>query len=216
MKYSKLLIVVLLFLGSHSKGFSQDNKISKALDTVALKMFENFNDKDYDALMDMTYLKLFEIVPKESMLSVIKAMLEGNDEFSIEIPKEIPNYKISKVFKDEEKELQYAFLSYDMKMTMIFKNQDFDDEAQEMMIKMMGVQGMEVEFISKNTLKAIIKNSITIFLKDSSKGKKTDNNWYMLNYDADSPLLFQLLSTDIIEKAKEYKQNLMLESKKNN
>ncbi|WP_452224360.1 hypothetical protein [Lacinutrix chionoecetis] len=212
MKITKLLIIALFLFGSLTNTFAQENTANNELNKVALEMFNNFNAKNYDALIDMTHPKLFEIVPKESMVPVIKSMLEGNADFEIEIPNEIPDYKISKIFKDEENDAEYAFLSYDMKMKMTFKNQEFDEESQEMMVKMMKVQGMEVEFISNNTLNAVIKNSITIFIKD----KDTDNNWYMLNYDADSPMLFQLLSTQIIEDAKEYKQNLMLESKKEN
>lgn len=212
MTIQKTLIILLIIVGSTFNSLAQESIPSRKLDSLALKMFHNFNDKDYDALVDMTHPKLFDIVPKESMVSLIKSMLEGTEELTIEIPKEIPDYKISNIFKDEEANTEYAFLSYNMKMTMTFLNQDFDEEGQEMMKKMMKAQGMEVEFIAKNSINAVIKNSITIFLKDDT----TNNNWYMLNYDADSPLLYQLLTTSIIEKTRDYKQNLMLESNKTN
>lgn len=212
MKVSKFLIIVILVLGNFTKGFSQDTTISKKLDTIAQTMFQSFSAKDYNALLDMTYPKLFEIVPKKAMLPVITSMLEGNEEYVIKMPNETPNYEISKVFNDSINNTEFAFLSYDLKMNMTFKNQEFDEETQEMMIKMMTVQGMDVTFISKNSLDAIIKNSMTVFIKDDS----TAGDWYMMNYDGESPLTFQLLTTKIIEKAKEHKQNLMLEDKKNN
>jgi hypothetical protein len=93
---------------------------------------------------------------------------------------------------------------------MIFNNQEFKDEEKETMISMMNVQGMEVEFISNNSLKVFIKDNLTIILKEDS----TDNKWVMINYNPDSPLTYQILSSSLLEKAKEYKQNLMLERKK--
>ena len=55
-----------------------------------------------------------------------------------------------------------------------------------------------------------MKDRITIVLKDNS----TNNNWAMVNYDPDSPIFYQILPSELLEKAKIYKQDLMLESAK--
>jgi len=207
---SKLLAAVLLIVMSFNISFAQD-ETAKVLDSISLKMFKDMNNKDYEAIIDMTHPKVFEIVPKENMLELIKSMFEGNEEFSIEIPNETPKYKVSEMYRDEESKTDFAFTSYDLKMKMTFNQQDFGEEEKEMMVKMMKIQDMDVKFISNNTLDVLMKNRLTILLKN----EETNNNWSMLNYDQNSPLFFQLVATGVIEKSKEYHQNLMLENKKN-
>lgn len=207
----KILLICLFILGNSGKILSQESKSNKEVEGMVQSMFDNMNNKDFDALVDMTHPKVFDIVPKDQMKTLFKNMFEGNEEFLIEIPKGTPDYTISEVFEGIENNLEYAYVSYDTKMSMTFKNQEFDDESKEMMIPLMEAQGMEVEFISNNTMKVLIKNTVTIILKEDS----TDNKWVMINYDPDSPLSYSILSSDVLEKSKEYKRNLMLERKKN-
>ncbi|EDP70716.1 hypothetical protein FBALC1_08153 [Flavobacteriales bacterium ALC-1] len=194
-----------LFVNAQDK---EDAK--KQIDSMSLKMFTDMNNRDYDAIMSMTHPKVFELVPKETMVTIFKSTFEGNETFSVDLPKEIPDYKVSDIFLDEENSTDYAFVSYDMSMSMTFNNEEFDDEMKENMVKMMKLQGMEAEFISDKTVKINMLNRITILLNDES----TNHKWAMLNYDPNSPLFFQLLSAEIIENAKEYHQDLMLENKK--
>ena len=97
-----------------------------------------------------------------------------------------------------------------MNMTMTFKNQEFDDEGKKMMKGIMLGKGVDVNFLSNNELEMFMKDNVTIILK----GKETNDKWAIINYEADSPILYRFLPSTILEKAKEYKQNLMLESKK--
>lgn len=203
------LLICFLFLGINV--FSQNNqKTQKHLDSLTLKMFNDMNNRDYDAILEMTHPKVFEIAPKESLKTVFKSMFEGTEEFSIDIPKTIPEYKISEVYNNEKDSLKYAFVSYDMNMNMTFHKQSFDDASKEMMIPMMEAKGIDVTFISENSMNMFMKNRITIMVKDNH----TNNKWVMVNYDADSPLFYQIVPTSLLESAKEYNQNLMLESVK--
>lgn len=203
------LFACFIFLSA--TGFSQNSQeTQKHLDSLTLKMFSDMNNRDYDAILEMTHPKVFEIAPKESLKTVFKSMFEGTEEFSIDVPKTIPEYKISEVFINEEDSLQYAFVSYDMKMSMTFHKQSFDDAAKEMMIPMMKAKGIDVTFLSENSMNMFMNNRITIMLKDNH----TNNKWVMVNYDADSPLFYQIVPTSLLESAKEYNQNLMLESAK--
>ena len=213
-KRVKVLLFCFLILGSVSKNYAQEvgSSSEATIKSIAQKMFVDINNKDFDAILEMTHPKVYDLVPKEQMKSVLVTMFEGTEEFSIEIPKIIPEYKLSKVFKVVDENLEYAFISYDMRMEMTFHNQDFDEDAKEMMIPMMKAQGMEVEFISNNAMKILMKDRLTIIVKDNS----TNNKWAMVNYDPDSPLFFQILPSSLIEISKEYKQSLMLESKKEN
>lgn len=208
--FKKIVFILFLLIGVNSFGQDENSTDIAEVKVLTEKMFEDTNNRDFDALLDASHPKLFEIVSKEQMKQVLKSTLEGNEEYSIEIPKIEPVYKLSKVFEEENDNLKYVFISYEMKMKMTFNNQEFDNESKEMMKLMMEGKGIDVEFISKSSLKMLIKNSIVIALKESA----TDNKWVMINYDADSPIMYRLLPTFVLESAKKYKQNLMLESKK--
>ena len=207
---SKFLIVIFLYLAFAPKGFSQEVEIKKELDSISRKMFEDMNNRDFDAIMDMTHPELFKLVPKESMIDLMKSMFEGTEELSILVSDEIPDYYVSSVFRDEENNSDYAFVDYDLSMTMTFHKQEFDEEAQETMVKMMKLQDMDVDFLSNNSMAVNMLNRMTIIIKDES----TNNKWAMINYDPNSPLFFQILSASVLEKAKDYYQDLMIEHKK--
>ncbi len=208
----KNIVFDLLFLLMAFGGFSQNSQTSSIdLDGIAKQIFVDMNNRDFDAILDMTHPKVFDIVPKEQMKTVLKTMFEGTEQFSIEIPKIIPKYKVSEIYNGEKDNLKYAFVSYNMKMKMTFHDQEFDDEAKKMMASVMKAKEMDVEFISNNSMDVLMNDRLTIILKDDS----TANKWVMINYDPDSPLFYQVLSSELLEEAKEYKQNLMLESKKN-
>lgn len=202
-----LLITNVSFSQSDNKDIAQ-TEISK----MAEKMFVDMNNRDYDAILEMSHPSIFKLVPKDQVKILFKNMLEGNEEFSIELPKSVPAYKISEIFKENKDNLEYAFVSYNMMIKMTFNNQKFNDEAKEIMTSAMKLKGMEAKFITENSLNLTMNNSMTIILKDDS----TKNKWAMINYNPDSPFFYQVLPTSLLETAKEYKRNLMLESKKRN
>ncbi|MCB4808320.1 hypothetical protein LG651_08655 [Tamlana sp. 62-3] len=209
MKYFKLLFLTLVLCFT-CQGFAQSNTSEVTeIKTIANAMLNDVATKNYDALIDKMHPKVFSIVPKESLKEIFKSTFEGNGAVSIDMPEEKPDFKVSEVFNIQDT-LKYAFISYDMKMKMTFKEQEFDEASQDMMKNIMKAKGMEVNFISNNTLDVFANNSMTIALKD----KASNNEWTVLNYDADSPLVYQILPSELLEKAKEYKQNLMLESTK--
>ncbi|MFD1613484.1 hypothetical protein [Gelatiniphilus marinus] len=202
--YSLLMLICLNTLAQTS------SKNLKIVDSLANKMFVDMNNRDYDAILDMMHPKAFNMVPKETLKELFKSTIEGNEEFAIEIPKTIPKYKLSEVFKSEKNNLQYAFVSYNMKMNMTFHKQEFDDESKKMMTNVMKAKEMDVKFITNNSLEIVMNNRVTIILRDDT----TKNKWVMVNYDPDSPLFYQIVPEGLLEAAKTYKQDLMSESKK--
>lgn len=207
---SKYLILGFLCFGIFSYSHSQETEINKELEGIALKMFIDTNNKDYDAILEMTHPKVFDLVSKEDMLGVLQSMFEGTEEMSIAISDEIPEFEVTEVFEDTEHNSDFAFVIYDLNMSMTFHQESFDDETKEMMIKMMKLQNMDVEFISDNSMNVFMPNRMTILINDES----TKNKWAMINYDPSSPIFFQLLSAPVLEKAKNYYQDLMIENKK--
>ena len=201
-KYSFSFIICFLITSVSS--FSQE------INEIANKMFVDMNNRDYDAILDMTHPKVFDIVPKEQMKAVLKSTFEGSNEYSIDIPKQIPEFKVSKVYKEEKDNLSYAFITYDMTMTMTFNQQTFDAQTKEMMKGVMQAKDMDVTFTSDSSMSVLMNNRMTIIMKDTA----TENKWVMINYDPDSPLFYKILPSTLLETAKVYKQEIMLESKK--
>ncbi|MDB2385360.1 hypothetical protein N9V96_02690 [Polaribacter sp.] len=196
----KLLANIVFFISLTS--FSQKTEI----EVIAKQMFVDMINSDFDAIVDMTYPTVFDFVPKSQMKTVIRSMFEGNEQISLELPKTIPQYKISEIYKADKGYLEYAFITYDLQMKMTFHEMEFDEEGKKMMTTNMANQGMEVDFVSNNTINVLMKNRITVILKDHH----TNNKWKMLNYDTNSPLFKEVTPSEIIEAGKKFSDNLSL------
>lgn len=205
----KLVFISFLLLVTNVI-YAQKKGSIEEVDKLAKKMFVDMNNRDYEAILEMTHPKVFEIASKEQMMHILKSTLEGNNQFKIEIPKITPEYKLSELFIEKENNLNYAFTSYDLRMKMTFLNQEFDEDSKKVMKSMMKLKGMEATFVSANTIDVLMKDRITILLKDDS----TKNKWVMVNYEPNSPLYANMLPTTLMESAKEYQANLLLERKK--
>lgn len=202
----------LVFLVSLFSNFAQAQVSSQEeVEQLAKQMFVDAIDRNYESIVNMSHPKIFEMVSKEVLLEQIKGMFEGNEEVKITMPDTIPLYKVSKVKEGSNSGTKYAFVSYDMSMNMTFLKESFDDEMKGTMKNMMSVQGLDVTFISDNSVDVLIKDTLTLLVKDID----TNDQWVMINYDPDSPLFYNILSSDVIEEARKYKQDLMLEKSKN-
>ena len=204
--YNSLVVFLLYFISINS--FSQQNELKKITD----EMFQFTNNRDFDALMDMTYPKVFEMVPKETMKNFFVSMFEGNDEVKIDLPKQNPGYEISDIYNDKSSKTDYAFLTYDMVMSMIFTNQSFNDEEKVIMIDALKVQSMEAKFETDKKINVFAPNRMIIFLKNET----SKNKWSMLNYEVNSSEFDGFLPAPILEKAKTYYQDILSHSKKKN
>ncbi len=189
---------------------AQNTNVPKGVHTVTKQMFSYVNAKNYDGILEISYPKIFEILPKKQMKLVFKSTFEGDEDFKLEIPKIKPVYKVSKLYKDSKENLQFAFVSYDMSMNMTFHNQEFDEDGKKMMTNIMKAKGMDVTFTADNAMNVKMNDRVNIVIKDEF----TNNQWRILNYDPDSPLFYQIIPTKVLEEAKAYRQDLLLERKK--
>ena len=207
--YLKILFCSVFFLNATFSAISQTNQENE-LDALVLEMFAFTEQKDYDKLLDLTYPKLFDYVSKDAMKELIIGMFEGNEEIKIEIAKGVPAYVISEIYTIDDKNIEFGFVSYLLDMQMTFLNQSFDEQSKEMMTTMMKVQGMEATFLSDTEVRLLQPNSITIFIKD----EVTNGDWYLINYNPNEPIFFELLPVEVIEKANLFKQEMILEQAK--
>ncbi|GGI57427.1 hypothetical protein [Winogradskyella haliclonae] len=207
-KNVKKILSILLISSISCFASAQDETLSEMTEL----MFKNTNERNFEALLNMTYPKIYDMVPKETMKNMFVSMFEGTDEMSIDLPKLDPEYTLSETFTDEDSKTDYAFLTYDMSMSMTFKQESFDKEGQDLMVKMFKVQGMDATFETDSKVNVSAPNRMVIFLNNET----SNNKWTMLNYDANSPIFVDLLPVGVIEKSKDYHQSIMLEAKKKN
>jgi hypothetical protein len=186
-----------------SFSFAQDQ--SKEIRALTDQMFSDMISKNYDALVDQMYPKVFELAPKEMLKTAVKSTLEGDEELAIEFPKTAPEYTVSKVFKKEAGNLTYAFVMYDLGVKMIFKGEGFDEDGKKMMANIMAGQGMKMTFITDTKADVIMENQMTILIKDDV----TNGKWTMMNFDAKNPFFNQLLPDGIADDAAKYKEEFI-------
>lgn len=214
MKLQTLSIYILLlstFCTSYSQERDADGgtlKISNKakgenLYDVAKQMFININNKDVDAIVNMNHPKIFESIDKAQLKTQLKTEFEGNNLLTIEYPNRIPDFKVSEISKLDYKDVEYAFVSYDMQAKINFK-QKLDKLTQKSMKELMSSKGMDVKFTSKNSMSVMMKDKITILLKD----KLTGNSWKMIDFNKDLPYLTKVVLKEVLDAAERYKQEL--------
>lgn len=203
----KLFLSFLLICSVFMMAQSADEKKILEDSQSFMTLLEN---KDYDRMLDMTHPGIFEKMDKNTLSNSFKAMLEGNDEFKIEIINADKNaFSVSQIFKTGD-DVKYAFVTYPMKMKMSFLKEKFDEDKKKMMLEMMEMQGMKAQFINDSALE-MSKESMIIALND----KVTKGSWKYLNYDEANPLYVSVVPAEIMTKAKEYYADFLIKQKKN-
>ena len=168
----KYLITLVLFL-TVATGFAQDKK---SLEARVQKMYELTVSGKFNELMDYTYPKIFEIVPKEQLTAAMQEMLKGNDEFTISILPTPPNF----VFGDIKKVGSgfYTIVKHDTKMQIKF-NEPMEEEEAEMMIEMFkeAMASDDVTYNAETNSIIVLKKSEVIAAADGY----TKNEWMFTN-----------------------------------
>jgi hypothetical protein len=92
----KKLLYTALFVFASYTGFSQD---AASLKTGAQTLIDKTVAKDYNALLDMTYPKLFTLAPREAVLESLKSTFDGNQGFKIVMLPTAPNFVFGEIKK---------------------------------------------------------------------------------------------------------------------
>lgn len=204
----KKLIFLCLFICS---GFMLAQSVEQKKILEDSKAFMSlFEKKDYEGMLDLTHPAIFEKIDRKMMADSFSSLLEGNDEFKIEMVDADKNiFSVSDVFTTQDN-TKYAFSTYLMQMKMIFLKETFDEEKKKMMISLMEAQGIKARFLNDTTLE-MSKQSMILALNDKSTG----NTWKYLNYDEANPLYISIVPVEVMKKAKEYYANLLIKQREN-
>lgn len=197
-----VLILFLCFQISSCKNESE--KDLKVVEELFKSMLTATKNKDYDFFIETTHPKVFETDSKEQSIKYMKSVFEGNENFSIVMfYNGIPSYNLSEVYNDDENKLKYAFVSYDSHTKMIFHKQKFDEVSKKNTISAMKKQGMDAEFISDNTINILMRNRVSVIMKNN----ETNNKWIIVNYEP-GKTSSKILSHGLLNKTKKYLQKL--------
>lgn len=183
----KLLITLLLLAGCMLN--AQD---MKALLTDATRMYKNTTAGKYEALLADTYPKIFEVVPKEKMLQVLKSTLQG-DGFVMDILDAEPNFKFGDV-----KTVNggfYTLVDHDLLIKMTFVEPLTGIEAKEMLKNLKtSMKTEEITFSPKFNSFTIKKRVDVIAISNSVTGGK----WKFLNR-ANPVMMTKVLGEDVVK-----------------
>lgn len=156
---------------------------------------------DMNKVLDLTYPKLFTIVPREDLLGLMQNSFE-TEQFSSTLDS-LKADTIFPVFKIQDE--SFAKIKHTMLMRMKFKNTpDSATEASNgVMIGLLAAQFGEdhVRFDKPNNTIIISMLSTMIAVKN-----KSENLWYFVNFDEGNKEMLDLLfSEEVQAKLTEYK-----------
>lgn len=183
----KLLVALALLIG-----YTLNAQDMKALQTDATRMYKNTTAGKYEALLADTYPKIFEIVPKEKMLQVLKNTLQG-DGFVMDILDAEPNFKFGEVKTVDAG--YYTLVDHDLLIKMTFIEPLSGLEAKNMLKNLK--TSMKTEDITYNPK----FNSFTIKKRAdviAIANKVTGGKWKFLNRSSPG-MMEKVLGTDVIK-----------------
>jgi len=191
-----LLCTPLLFscAGSDTKEKTSTNSATHQQKDDLIEQFtrdldrttEASNNKNWDAVMDMTYPKLFNLVPKEEFQGVLESMFEIFKDFQTSI---ISDVRHSYPVIDYEGD-KFTKFSYDTEIIYTFYNLDDLDNSLPGFIQQFGEDNIET-FRNTNSIAVNSEASMLAVLEENV------SKWTYLNWDDN--ITEQFIPTNIID-----------------
>ena len=193
----KTLLLLFSFLVSDFFSHAQmDTALVNRLNAV----LNHTKAKEYDKIMDYTYSKLFEIVPREALIEAMQESFD-TDDFTIELD----SMKIDTIYPVFIiNDTSYVVARHTMLMRMKY-SEPFDtanSESSKILVTM-----MEAKFGTGNVRFDKKANSLNILMKPDIVGikEKSSGLWTFVNLDENNPAMLRFLfSSPVIKKIKEY------------
>ena len=188
MKLKLTLIVALLFA---QLTFAQD---LTALKEGAQKIYVATTTLDYDAVLDNTYPKIFDIVPKTQMKEMLAATFNGNEQMKIKLLAIEPDFKFGEIKKIGEQTFCLIEHNLGMELTLTEK---IEGEEIQLMTDLMkeAMESDKVSFNAETNTFSITKKATMIGVSDAD----TKNQWKFINKDKKNALVIKLFSEKVIK-----------------
>ena len=164
----------------------------KELETGLGQMYSNTVKGNYEELLKLTYPKIFEIVPKDQMLQVLKNMMNG-DGYTMFILDTPPNFMYGAIKKIGEG--SYCMVKHDLKMKMIFTERLTAEEGKQMIETFKaGMKTEDVNFDATENSITLKKQAEVIAVADTL----TQNKWMFLNRSG-NPLMAKIFDAKVMK-----------------
>ena len=160
------------------------------LEQNAQKMMDFTISKNYSALMDLTYPKIFDIVPREQMMEILANMMNG-DGFTITLLPTAPNFKFGDIREIDS--AYYSVFEHDLAMKMAFTAPMEDPEMMVGIFKTQ-LQTDDVTYDKSQNAFTIKKRAQVIAVADAS----TNGKWAFVNNDG-GKLMNMLFPENVIK-----------------
>lgn len=147
---------------------------------------------DYDAILEATYPKVFDLVSKEQMKEVLKSTFNGNEGIKVKLLPTEPEFSFGEIFKIENH--FFCLVNHNLSMQLVM---DEKIEDIEMMISIFKstLETDKVTFDQSTNTFTIHKRSTMIGIYDEF----TNKTWKFLNKDKNNLLANKLLSEKVIK-----------------
>lgn len=182
----------ILALAMFFFSFTALSQTQKELEDGAQSLYTNTIQGNYEGLLESTYPKIFDIVPKEQMLEILKSMVNGEG-YRMLILDTPPDFKYGPVKKIEGG--SYSLISHNLKMKMIFDDKMTKEEGNSMIETFkQAMNADEVTFNEADNSVTILKRADVIAVADTF----TNNKWKYLNRSG-RPLLAKMFSEKVLK-----------------
>lgn len=183
------LLCLCLPLSSTAQSDIRKAAISEKLD----QFFQATQEKEWEQVLDLTYPKLFELVPREQMLGLFQNMEAEGMSF------EMSNMKISEIYGAEDFEGEtFSAVDYAMQMKIILNGDGFNDQAMGFMkTSFETTYGAENVATDRDNKTFTIQAEKTLF---AIADKDTDN-WHFIEKNAEQMVILeQIIDKQVLAK----------------
>lgn len=180
----KISILLLLAVASLTQLAAQNTRTS--IENRVNSYFEATERKDWNAVVDMVYPKLFNIATKEQMVEVFESIESEGMKMDM---KNFSIQKISDVITHEGE--KFATVDYDMLMSIQFTSVEYRDSSVQEMIKASfdGLYGAENVNYDPAAFSFDISASRTMF----AIANEGTMDWYFIENDPSQKELTEML-----------------------
>ncbi len=187
MKLKLTLIVALLFA---QVTFAQD---LASLKEGAQRIYTATTTLDYDVILESTYPKVFEIVPKAQMKELLISTFNGNEQMKIKLLNVAPNFEYGEIKKIGDQ--NFCLIDHNLAMELTLTEKIPEDEV-ELMTDLMkeAMDCDKVSFNKETNTFSINKKATMIGIADAA----TKNQWKFLNKDKENVLANKLFSDKVV------------------
>lgn len=176
--------LTVLFILINYLCFSQS---IETLKSDCAKMYDATYNMEFEKILDYTHPKVFEIVDRETMLTVLDETFQ-NDQLRIRLVHPKTTFTVLEVKEIDGKRI--CVVEYPQAMRMIFENPLSDEEKNSI------EESLKTTMPSKKITFEKNRNAFYIDGKDimiAVSEESTKNQWKLINYDKNQPQLLNMI-----------------------